>query len=75
MGSCLSMSEKKAKVKEVVGLATGDRHVEAAGRAEKRAVDLEDPLENVDEGAISEEEHSVRQEHGDLSANGEQQAG
>ena len=75
MGSYQLMSEEKGKLKEVVGFATGDRHLEGAGRAEQRAADPEDPVEEVDEGAISEEEHAVRQEHGDLPANDELEAG
>ena len=65
------MSEKKGKVKQVAGFVTGDRHVEAAGRAEQRAADPEDPVEDVGEGAVGQEERSVRKEHGDLPANGE----
>jgi uncharacterized protein YjbJ (UPF0337 family) len=63
------MSEKKTKPKEVVGFVTGDRHVEAAGRAEQREADPEDPVDDADEGAIDHAEDAVRREHGDGSAN------
>ena len=47
-------AKAKAKAKEVVGYATGDRRVEAEGRAEQRHDDVE------------REERQVREERGEL---------
>lgn len=44
-----------AKTKEVVGWATGDREVEAEGRAE------------AEEEPVDEAEEAVRKDHGDIS--------
>jgi uncharacterized protein YjbJ (UPF0337 family) len=60
----------KGDVKEVLGAVTGDRRVEATGRAEQRVADADDPAERTDDATV-EEEHAVRRAHGDLSDGGQ----
>jgi uncharacterized protein YjbJ (UPF0337 family) len=55
-----------SEVKETVGALTGDRQVEAEGRAEKRAANPDDPLGEVTDEVVDEETHEVRQEHDDI---------
>ena len=57
------MSERKGKVKEAVGWITGDREVEAEGRAERKAADPDDPTTEVDDATVAEAEREVRHEH------------
>jgi uncharacterized protein YjbJ (UPF0337 family) len=54
------------EVKETVGAVTGDRRVEAEGRAEKRAADPRDPLDEVTDEVVERETHEVRQQHDDI---------
>jgi uncharacterized protein YjbJ (UPF0337 family) len=73
----LSKKREKAKevegrVKEVAGFVTGDRRVEAAGRAEQKAADPDSPVNEVDDATVNEEERAVRVDHGDLPADGPQ---
>jgi len=49
------MGKRKAKAKEVIGYATGDRRVEAEGRAEQH-----------DDDDVEGEERQVRHERGEL---------
>ena len=50
----------KGKLKEVVGNATGDRHVEAVGRVEA------DTGQEPDEREEQQAETEVRRDHGDI---------
>lgn len=56
------MGERIARAKEVVGWATGDREVEAAGRVEKQA---DDPGQITDD-AVREETKAVRADHDEI---------
>ena len=56
------MGERIARAKEVVGWATGDREVEAAGRVKKQA----DDRDQVTEEAVREETKAVRADHDDI---------
>lgn len=60
----------KADVKEVVGAVTGDRRVEAEGRAEQRAADADAPLDSVTDDAVHQEERDVKKEHHDMPGGG-----
>ncbi|MDP9074052.1 MAG: hypothetical protein M3N98_07745 [Actinomycetota bacterium] len=63
------MSEEKAKVKEAVGFATGDRRVEAEGRAQREAESSPEPSstgKEPTEGEVDEVEDDVRADHGDI---------
>jgi uncharacterized protein YjbJ (UPF0337 family) len=60
------VGEAKAKVKEAVGWATGDRKVEAEGRVEQHAADTTDPTTEPTDEAVEEEREEVREEHGDV---------
>ena len=59
------MAEETAKVKEAVGFATGDREVEAEGRAE-REVSAERPSGEPTEEHVAQAKHEVRADHGDV---------
>lgn len=59
------MSKTTGKAKAVVGWATGDRDVEAKGRAEERAADPADPTDEVTGETVAEEREQVREDHGD----------
>lgn len=59
-------STVKGEVEEVLGAVTGDRRVEAEGRAKQRASDPDDPLERVDDDQVDREEDRVRREHHDI---------
>lgn len=59
------MSEAKGKAKEAVGWVTGDREVEAEGRAEERADDPVDLADTRSDETVAEEKERVREEHGD----------
>jgi uncharacterized protein YjbJ (UPF0337 family) len=59
------MGERLAKAKEVLGYATGDREVEAEGRVDERIADPADPTQEKTPDNVSEEEHEVRQQHGE----------
>ena len=59
------MAEETAKVKEAVGFATGDREVEAEGRAEREAGE-ERPSNEPTNQDVAEAEHEVRADHGDI---------
>jgi uncharacterized protein YjbJ (UPF0337 family) len=48
----------KGVVKEVIGWATGDRRVEAEGRAETK--------KDEDPETVEQAEHEVRADHGDI---------
>jgi len=54
------------EVKETVGAVTGDRRVEAEGRAEKRAADPDDPVDEVTDEVVDRETHEVREDHNDI---------
>lgn len=58
------MGERISRAKEVVGWATGDRKVEAAGRAEKKADDPDD----VTDEAVREETKAVRADHDEIDS-------
>jgi uncharacterized protein YjbJ (UPF0337 family) len=60
------MKEQLAKAKEAVGWATGDRHVEAEGRAEAVATESATSTNDATEEVVDEKEHEVRKEHGDI---------
>lgn len=60
------MGEKMAKAKEAVGWATGDREEEAEGRAEAVAADPAEPVDDVTEEAVADEEDTIREERGEL---------
>jgi 3'-phosphoadenosine 5'-phosphosulfate sulfotransferase (PAPS reductase)/FAD synthetase len=62
----MSKDSKKAKVKEVVGAVTGDRRVEAKGRAEEKVARPDVPLDEVTAEVIDEEWDAVRRDHGDI---------
>ena len=54
------------KAKEVLGAVTGDRRVEAKGRAEEKAADPENPGDDVTDELVAREEDAVRRRHGDI---------
>ena len=58
-----SVGEKKGKIKEAVGWATGDREDEAEGRAEQKAADPSQPVEDVTDETVDEERQAVREDH------------
>jgi len=60
------MSKLKGEIKEIAGALTGDREVEAKGRVERRAADPSDPVQEVTEEQVNEEEQLVRERHGDI---------
>jgi uncharacterized protein YjbJ (UPF0337 family) len=60
------MKEQLGKAKEAVGWATGDRHVEAEGRAEAEAADTAMSTNEATEEVVDAKEHEVRKEHGDI---------
>jgi uncharacterized protein YjbJ (UPF0337 family) len=60
------VSKVKGDVKETLGAVTGDRRVEAEGRAEQRAAKPDDPLEQVTDEVIEHEEDDVRKERHDV---------
>jgi hypothetical protein len=62
----MSTDSKKAKVTEVLGAVTGDRRVEAEGRAEEKLARSGVPLDELTEEEIDEEQDVVRREHGDI---------
>jgi uncharacterized protein YjbJ (UPF0337 family) len=59
---------KKAKgdVKEVLGAVTGDRRVEAEGRAEQRVADPAAPETEESQETVDGHEDAVRRAHGDV---------
>lgn len=57
------MEEKTGKIKEAVGWATGDREVEAKGRAEQKSASPSDPVDSVTEDTMNEERQAVRRDH------------
>ena len=57
------MGEKTGKAKEMVGWATGDREDEAEGRAEQKAADPNEPVEDVTEETVEDERQAVREDH------------
>jgi uncharacterized protein YjbJ (UPF0337 family) len=57
------VGEKKGKVKEAVGWATGDREVEAEGRVEKKSDDPSEPIDEVTGEAMKDERQAVREDH------------
>ena len=58
------MAGTKGKIKEVLGWATGDRRVQAEGRAEKLAG------EAADKDTVKKTERKVRKEEGDTASRG-----
>jgi len=54
------MAEKKGKVKETLGWATGDRRTEAAGRVEAKGGDPRNERE------VAHEQKKVRRDEGDV---------
>jgi len=55
-----------SEVKETVGAVTGDRKVEAEGRAEKRVANPGDPADEITDELVEREAHEVRQQHHDI---------
>ncbi len=55
----------KGEVKEVLGAVTGDRKVEAEGRAAQKVADPATPS-GAEEEEVPNEEHAVRQAHHDV---------
>lgn len=53
------------RVKEVAGLVTGDRRVEAKGRAEQ-----EEGVDADDDQSVAEVEEDVRADHGEVPPDG-----
>ncbi|MDQ6617925.1 MAG: CsbD family protein [Actinomycetota bacterium] len=58
----------KGEVKEVVGAVTGDRGTEAAGRAEQRVADPQEPEQEETDESVRRQAHAVRQDHHDVPA-------
>ena len=56
----------KGKVKEIVGAVTGDRRVEAEGRAEEKVARPDLPVDEVTDEVVDEEHEAVRKDHGDI---------
>ncbi len=56
----------KGKLKEVLGAVTGDRRVEAQGRAEKKVARPDVPVDAVTDEVVDDEQESVREDHGDV---------
>lgn len=56
----------KGKIKEVLGAVTGDRRVEAQGRAEEKIARPDVPVDDVTDEVIDDEHESVRKDHGDI---------
>lgn len=63
-----SVKSTKGAVKEVVGAVTGDRHVEAEGRVERKVADPQAPDREESDQTVHEEERTVRSTHGDIPA-------
>jgi len=63
------MGEKTGKVTEAIGRVTGDRKVEAKGRVERHAADLDDSAVTVTDEAVEAERQVVRREHRDTGPN------
>jgi uncharacterized protein YjbJ (UPF0337 family) len=60
------MGDKIGKIEEILGRVTGDGKVEAKGRVEQDALDPDESVEEVTEGAIETEKQTVRAEHRDI---------
>jgi uncharacterized protein YjbJ (UPF0337 family) len=60
------VKEQLAKVRAILGRVTGDRRVEAEGRAKEEAADDASPTPAATEDVVEEKQHEVRQEHGDI---------
>jgi uncharacterized protein YjbJ (UPF0337 family) len=60
------VKEQLGKVKAALGWMTGDRRVEAEGRAEEDAADPAKPTDAATEEVVDEREREVRKEHGDI---------
>jgi uncharacterized protein YjbJ (UPF0337 family) len=56
----------KGKIKEVLGALTGDRRVEAQGRAEEKVARPDVPVDEVTDEVVDDEHESVRKDHGDI---------
>ncbi len=56
----------KGKVKEIVGAVTGDRRVEAEGRAEEKVARPDLSVDEVTDEVVDEEHEAVRKDHGDI---------
>jgi uncharacterized protein YjbJ (UPF0337 family) len=56
----------KGKIKEVLGALTGDRRVEAEGRAEEKVARPDVPVDEVTDEVVDDEHESVRKDHGDI---------
>jgi uncharacterized protein YjbJ (UPF0337 family) len=56
----------KGKVKEIVGAVTGDRRVEAEGRAEEKVARPDLPVDEATNEVVDEEHEAVRKDHGDI---------
>ncbi len=54
-----------ARLKEVLGYATGDRDVEARARVEEHVADPADPTDEVTDEKVEQEQHEVRKELGE----------
>ncbi len=53
--------KRKGKLRQILGWATGDRHVEAEGRVVAAGGDPHDPAQ------VQEAEREVRRDEGDIS--------
>ena len=60
--------EAKGKVKEVLGAVTGDRRVEAEGRAERKASSPAAAVDHVSADVVDREEHDIREERHDIGS-------
>jgi hypothetical protein len=54
-----------ARFKEILGYATGDRGVEARARVEEKVADPADPVTDVTDDQVVEEQRHVREELGE----------
>lgn len=70
-GEHLTMGRRLGRLKEILGLATGDRGAQARGRVEERAADPTDPLSRVSDEEVAREERRVREELGDVRPGGD----
>lgn len=60
------MGQRLGKMIEFVGQWTNDRQVEAKGRVEQKVAPNQ-PVDEIPDAAVAEEEASVRREHGDVT--------
>jgi uncharacterized protein YjbJ (UPF0337 family) len=61
-----SAKSSKGVLKEALGAATGDRHVEAKGRVEQKIADPQAPERDESDETVGEEERAVRAAHKEI---------